>query len=305
VKFLRHIFGLTLLLALCACRQEVSSKQFFRSTDASTAVSAKAPPAGTASTSSPVAVAQTSAANKTSAASGEIYIDASIDYGAELLLVDSQGHQTGYDPSVHHKVTNLAGASYVDESITDATDDSDDPATGESKVLHFTPAQGSSYFLHVFPKDRSTYGLEFKCKGPNGSTHLHRTELGISSGEEHVFSISLVENCSERCLTGVFANASAQGHPLLTYAFPISSNVRVTSGTTARIVIVYDKDILPSSFIATLNGQTITQLFHPKTGSIESVAVPTKHGENILQLGVTNSGNQANHSMDSFTIHVD
>ena len=293
------------MLALCACRQEASSKQSFRSTDASSAIPAKAPTAGTASTISPVAVAQTGAANKTSAASSEIYIDAIVDYGAELLLVDSQGHQTGYDPSVHNNVTDLAGASYVDDSITDATDDSDDPATGESKVLHFTPVQGSSYLLHVFPRDRSTYELELKCKGPDGSTHLHRTELGISSGEEHVFSISVVGNCSERYLTGAFAQAPEQAHPLLTYASPVSSNVRIASGVTARIVVVYDEAILPSSFVATLNGQAVTQLFHPKAGSIESVILPTKHGENILHLSIANGGNQANHSMDSFTIHVD
>lgn len=303
MKFLRYIFGLTLVLGLGACRQQIPSQQSFRSPAAHTPVIANAPLASASTDNS--AVTQTNAVNNGSPTPGQIFIDADVDYGAELLLVDSQGHQTGYDPSVRHKVTNLAGASYVDESITDATDDSNDPAVGESKVLHFTPTQGSSYLLHVFPKDRSTYRLEFKCMGPNGSAHLEGTDLGISSGEEHVFSISPVGNCSERFITGAFANAPGQAHPLLTYAFPASSNVRVASGATARIVIVYDKDVLPSSFVAILNGKAITQLFHPRAGSIESVALPTNHGDNSLQLSVTNGGNKANHSMDSFTIHID
>jgi hypothetical protein len=243
--------------------------------------------------------------NKASATKGPVYIDASVDYGAELLLVDAQGHQTGYDPSVRHEVENISGASYVDESITDVTDDSDDPGVGETKRLHFIPAQGSSYLLHVNPTDRPTYRLGVQCKGPGSSAHLRGTEVGISSGEEHIFSIGPIVNCSESFIAGAFANAAGQAHPLLSYAFPHSGNVKIASGGAARIVIVYDKDILPSSFIATMNGQAITRLFHPKAGIIESVTLPTRQGDNHLQMSITNTGSQPNHSIDSFIIHVD
>jgi hypothetical protein len=53
-----------------------------------------------------------------------------------------------------------------------------------------------------------------------------------------------------------------------------------------------------------MNSRAITQLFHPKAGTMESVLLPTKRGDNILQLSIKNIGNQANHSIDSFTIHV-
>jgi hypothetical protein len=302
VKFLRYIFGLTLVLTLGACRQQIPSQQSFRSTGAHPPLTANAPVAPASTDNS--AATQTNAVNNGSATPGRIFIDADVDYGAELFLVDTQGRQVGYDPSVHHTVENLSGASYVDESITDAADSSDDPAVGESKRLHFAPARGSSYWLHVIPTNRTQYRLGLRCKGPNGSSRLQAAYLGISSGEEHVFSISPIGSCSDRVISGAFVNAAGQAHPLLTYAFPTSANVTMASSNPARIVVVYDKDILPSSFIATINGQAITQLFHPKAGTIESVTFPTTRGDNILQLSVTNAGDQANHSVDSFTIHV-
>jgi len=79
-----------------------------------------------------------------------------------------------------------------------------------------------------------------------------------------VFLIFPIANCSERFIAGAFANTPGQAHPLLTYAFPTSGDVKIASGATARIVVIYDKAILASSFIATMNSQAITQLFIQK-----------------------------------------
>jgi hypothetical protein len=72
-------------------------------------------------------------------------IDISVEYGAQLLLIDSQGRKSGYDPATGQVLDGIPGAVYVNDSITDATDNSPDAAEAESRVLDIQ-SQGSEQY---------------------------------------------------------------------------------------------------------------------------------------------------------------
>jgi hypothetical protein len=294
----------TLVFPVGACRQDFQTSQSLQSSPVQDAAPSKAAATG-AGSNNPLVSGQNKVVGETSGAGNQVFIEAHVDHGAQLLLVDAEGHQAGYSPTAGRDIENISGASYTDDSITDLTDNSDEPAEVESKVLQIRTSGGNSYLLHVMPTGRTLYRLEFRCWSDVGSARVPSGDLGISSGEEHTFSISANANCSKPFVTGAFFNPSGPKPPLLSYASPDSPFVHLARDVPARIVIVYDRDISPSSFVATLNGHVITHLFHPKPGRIESLALPVKRGENIVQLNVSSARDPGNHSTDIFTIHLD
>lgn len=234
-------------------------------------------------------------------------IQVTVDYGAQLMLVDRQGRETGYDPATGRMLENISSAVYTEDSISDATDDSDGVAEAEVRLLDIQHASpGDAYLLHVVPTDRNTYQVEFRCQRSGaGSSDIAGKDISIAPGEQHVFSLTADDKCSDRFVAGMFANRSGQNVPLLTYAFPTSANVHLSKKKFLRIVILYDRDISPSSFVATLNGQVVTHLFHPKPRSIEAAVLPVILGQNLLQLNVTSARDGSTRAVDIFTINVD
>lgn len=110
-----------------------------------------------------------------------IYVNITADYGAQLMLIDPQGRKTGYDVSTAQTVSAIPGAVYSNDSISDATDASSDPAESESRVLEIHSAAMGRYSLKVNPTDRSTYNIGFSCTGIDGpSAHISASDLGIA-----------------------------------------------------------------------------------------------------------------------------
>jgi len=73
----------------------------------------------------------------------------------------------------------------------------------------------------------------------------------------------------------------------LSYVTPTQSTTTLPAGTTSfSLVIIYDKNIIPSTFTAELNGIDIKSLFHPTPGSAESVSLNLNPGRNTLVLSV-------------------
>jgi hypothetical protein len=73
----------------------------------------------------------------------------------------------------------------------------------------------------------------------------------------------------------------------LTYASPAASQTTVAAGaTTFPLTVFYDPAVLPASFSATVNGTSVTGLFHPQPGTFESVNVPVVSGRNVIELKV-------------------
>lgn len=232
-----------------------------------------------------------------------VYVNITADYGAQLMLIDPQGRKTGYDVSTAQTVSGIPGAVYSNDSISDATDASSEPAESESRVLEIHSAAIGRYSLKVSPTDRSTYNIGFSCTGIDGpSAHISASDLGIAPGEEHSFIVMIAPMCSETFVFGAFGGRSSG---LLTYGYPMANHVSLASHSF-RLVIVYDTRMTPSTFAATIDGNSVANLFHPKPGSIEAVTMPVKPGHHIVQInvsGVSADGKQIS-AEDSFAVDV-
>lgn len=231
-------------------------------------------------------------------------ISVHVDYGAQLLLIDGQGKKTGYDAGTGKDLREIPGAVYTDDSVSDATDESDDPAVAESRVLDVPPGSSGAYLLKVIPTDRPDYRIQFYCSGSGARSKLSGSGVGIVPGEQHSFSVNTGRGCLGQFAAGAYAAQSTSAEPLLTYALPSSNNVRLKKGFPFRMVLVYDRSIVPSSFAALLNGERLTDAFHPKAGMIESVSIAISASHNLLQLTATGTrpGSQAS---DTFIVDLD
>lgn len=233
------------------------------------------------------------------------YVNVTVDYGAQLLLVDAQGRKTGYDPTTAQLVEGVPGAVYSDDSISDVTDDSPDAAEAESRVLDLPPGANGKYLLKVTPTDRGSYNIGFNCTGIDGpSAKISATDLGIAPGEEHSFNVMVSPVCLQRFVSGAFQES---GSGLLTYGYPASDHLHLKRNHSLRLVIVYDARIIPSTFAATLDGNTIVNSFKPKPASIDDVTIPIKSGHHVVQLSVDGnslSGERIS-ATDSFVVDED
>ncbi len=238
---------------------------------------------------------------------GAVTLTVSVDYGAQLLLSDSQGHKSGYDTSTAQVLSEIPEASYVNDSITDAEDNSSDPAESESRVLEIHPKLGEKYALKVLPSDRKTYNLEFLCTGSgNSSLAISGHDVPISPGEEHSFVLVGAPACSGQFLWGAFDQKNIPGASLLSYAYPGSSDVHLNGGHGFHLVVVYGPEINPASFGATLDQKSISNLFHPAQNSVEPVTVPVVHGRHLIRLYLAGKSDNAQlNTADSFMVDVE
>jgi hypothetical protein len=225
-----------------------------------------------------------------------------------LTLTDSQGRISGYDPVSGQTLNGIPNSSYTDDSISDATDNSPDDATAESRVLEIHPYTAGQYSLKVSPTDRNSYNIQFFCSTVKGSpTNLSAHTVGIASGEVHSFVLAVTPDCSGKFVSGAFTEQNGRSRALITYAYPLADHVHLNSGSSFRLVIVYDSRIDASTFSATLNGNTIANFFHPSPNTIETVTIPLRAGHNLVQLSVAGTldrGSLVNHA-DSFVVDVD
>lgn len=236
-----------------------------------------------------------------------VTLTVSVDYGAQLLLADSQGHKSGYGASTGQALSEIPEASYVNDSISDADDNSSDPAESESRVLEIHPKPGEKYVLQVLPSDRKAYNLEFLCTGPgNSSLAISGHEVPISPGEKHSFVLAGTTACSVQFLRGVFGQKNDSGASLLSYANPGSSDVHLNGGQDFHLVVVYGSEINPASFAATVGEKSISNLFHPAQNSVEAVTIPVAHGRNLVRLSISGKSDKAPvTTSDLFTVDVE
>ena len=236
-----------------------------------------------------------------------LVITVSVDYGAQLLLSDSHGRKSGYDPSTDQVLSGLPEAVYVNDSISDAEDSSADAAEAESRVMEIHPALKEKYLLKVLATDRKAYNLEFLCAGPaEASSAISARDIPISPAGEHTFVVD-PSSCSRQFLWGGFDERNGPAASLLTYASPAAASVHLTGLSAFPLVLVYGAQIDPSSFSATLNGNPVHNLFHAAPGKAEGVSVAVQPGRNVLQLNVAakSGSNAVVTTTDTFTIDVD
>jgi hypothetical protein len=73
----------------------------------------------------------------------------------------------------------------------------------------------------------------------------------------------------------------------LAYSTVQADNTLLPEGTSEfNLTVHYKLNIVPSTYVAVLNGQKITSLFHPIPGGYETVSIPLRAGQNLLSVRV-------------------
>src|SRR5436309_11382133 len=110
----RHAIWIAALLGSCFIAYNVTASHNPAVSGPRQSIAARTTPNNTAN-SAPV----------NPAPNDNVAVNISVDYGAQMLLLDAQSRRTGYDRNTGQVLSNLPEAAYVDDSISDAADDSD------------------------------------------------------------------------------------------------------------------------------------------------------------------------------------
>lgn len=211
---------------------------------------------------------------------------------AQLLITNSAGQSTGFDPITNTSFTQIPNAAYVDDSITDVTDNSDDPAQIDSKQLILKPPAQDTYTLTVTGTDVGTYELELISLDANRQhTATALKDFPTSPGAVQKFSFTTPIVAGQGFpLSGGFDGGGQRPKDVnhfLSYANPTSGKVALPPSTASfPLLIFYDSRDLASTFSATLNSNSISGLFHPSPGTFEVVNIPLQSGRNVLALSI-------------------
>jgi hypothetical protein len=211
---------------------------------------------------------------------------------AELLITNSAGQQTGFDPTTNTSFDQIPNSAYIDDSITDVTDDSDTPAQADSKVLDLGAPAADTFTLTVTGTDFGTYSLEFVSFDPNfqpASTAIHDVPTSPGAVQTFTFTTPIVAG-QPFPLSGAFDGGGQRPKDVnhfLSYANPTSSSTTLPTGTTSfPLMIFYDSRDIASTFTAVLNGSDVSSMFHPAPGTFEVVNIPLVGGSNVLKLSI-------------------
>jgi hypothetical protein len=216
--------------------------------------------------------------------------------GGELLLTDSSGRRTGFDPAGGGGLKEIPDATYADESFDDPFDDSGDPAGTDDKTIDIRPPQPGRYTLTVYGTRAGGYDLEFRTDSgdssrPPSSTILKAVPAWVGSRQS--YSLTIPPGGGPIDISGAFMGAQ-QGKAsarLLTYASPLASDSSLRARTKSfPVVIFYGALAIPSTFSATLDGKAIAASFHPAPGRFDIVPLPLHPGRNVLELSIAGSG---------------
>jgi hypothetical protein len=210
----------------------------------------------------------------------------------ELLLTDPQGRKVGYDPINGVTYNEIPGAYYEGEAMED--DITGEPGP-ESKELMVPRPLAGDYQLKVIGTDIGTYTLEIRSRDPelNLSKQVVRN-ISISTGTVHTYGFYYAKTVgAELEFKAIEGNFDGKGqrpsdvNKFLSYVTPTQSTTTLPVGATSfGFVIVYDKNIIPSTFTAELNGVDVRSLFKPVSGGAESVTLNLNQGRNTLILSV-------------------
>jgi hypothetical protein len=228
------------------------------------------------------------------------------DYGARLLLTDTQGHRCSFATDEDATCAQIPTASFGDNSISEPDSAPEDGPMIEEHELDLAPPAHGSYSLEVLPANRESYWINFFCQGENGNAHQITNEtmkVNILPTERHRYQVTVGPECPAGFAEGALGRTGGNAFPLLSYAFPASFNLKVPRGQPFHFVIVYGARISQTTFSADLNGTSIASLFHPKPETIESVEIPLQPGRNVARITAAASANQPGRT-DLFTMGV-
>jgi hypothetical protein len=234
----------------------------------------------------PPALARTSSFSKSS-------VVISLHSGGELLITDSFGRRTGFNPTDEQMLSEIPHATYSNDSIDDADDDSGDAASTDQKSLDLRPPQPGIYILTVYGTRAGAYDLElFAASDKNKQQRMVLPSVPSTPGSRQSYSVVIPSNGGPVEIFGAFpgSHQSTEATHLLTYASPTTANSTLPPGTSSfPFIVFYGAQVVPSTFSATLNGKEITTSFHPGAKPFDVVSLNLYPGRNVLKLDVAGS----------------
>ncbi len=211
---------------------------------------------------------------------------------AELLLTNSAGQRTGFDPLTNTTFSEIPNAVYADESIQDPNDDSGDPPDTDDKVLDMRPPANDTYTLTVTGTGSGAYDLAFRGFDSNLQQTLTTVaKVPVTPGSQQIYSFTTpIPTGAAFPLSGGFDGGGQRPKDVnhfLSYSNPTADRTSLPAGTTSfPLMIFYDPADIVSTFTATLNRADVSGLFHPVAGGFEIVKVPLQSGRNVLELSI-------------------
>ncbi len=211
---------------------------------------------------------------------------------AELLITNSAGQRTGIDPITNTTFSEIPNAAYVDESVTDITDDTDNAVQADSKQMVLNPPAQDTFTLTVTGTDLGTYSLQFIALDANRQRSVTGLkDFPTSPGTIQQFTFTTPITAGQPFpLAGAFLGGGQRPKDVnhfLSYANPTSDKVTLPTGTSNfPLLIFYDPRDIAGSFSAELNSSTVSNLFHPSPGTFEVVNIPLQPGRNVLVLAI-------------------
>jgi len=211
-----------------------------------------------------------------------------------LLLADPKDNKLGEDPAAKKSYDELSQGYYESTGIAD--NETGVSPMNPGKVLYLAKPTFGLYRLSTTGIGEGTYDCKITGSGPTGGrVKTDLKSIPIEPGGAYHFALAFDEAASPplqvRGALELDSRAKSGGTPLLSYAAPAGADVKLASGKAdLDLLIVYSREIDPSSFSAALDGRVVTSLFHPKAGTSEFVRVSVQGARNTLVLAAHGSG---------------
>ncbi len=207
----------------------------------------------------------------------------------EIFVTDPTGRRVGIDPITQTTFNEIPNAFYDnDAGEIDAETDTPDP--NPRKTLELFGDVDGDYLLTVTGIATGVYDADIYTIDSAGNmprTTIDQVPTSLNAVQTYTFHFEHAA-ASRSALSGGFDGGGQRPsdvNKFLTYGNPASSSTTLPAGTTSfSLSIFYGKEILPATFSATLNGASITSLFHPAPGTMQMVNLTLAPGRNVLKL---------------------
>jgi hypothetical protein len=212
----------------------------------------------------------------------------------EAFITDPTGRQLGFDPRTGTDFNGIPGY-YGEPAIGGPEYNPPDPPKvleAEGDEFEGFIADGD-YIVTVVGTRSDTYAMDVDILDNQDNTSTFTIEkVPTAPGVVHRYQIHFSNSDAKQfALSGGFDGAGQRPRDVnhfLSYANPSESHPTLPQGSTSfPLVISYDAAILPATFSATLNGQSIRSLFHPTPSTTEVVNLNGLGvGSNVLILSI-------------------
>ena len=211
-----------------------------------------------------------------------------------FIIVNPEGHSAGFDRNTGLPTTQIASSVPSEDCSKFRGGTGAEACFRQIEIENPVPG---IYRMEVMAAQGGTFGLYWTDEGGRRMSERHFSNLPIATGELQIYDFTCAANPAEDWMRGDFAGAEAEGDAdqFLTYGRPSSNPIKQAKGTASySMIMVYGPTVLPASFRADLNGENVTNLFHPEPADAEGVHLPLRAGRNTLK--VTINGRLADHT---------